>query len=206
MAATMGVLLLLAVVSLAWRRPRNLVVRPHVPAFSTPSQPSYVFMALAFLIMATGQVGTVIRDWGTEPFLSEQLPNLIYGLLVVLFVTNAWRDRGVQLRPDGVRQAGVTGWLVIPWDAVPTVPALPPAPHANTVPLTFERPELVRRSGLHVLRRKLQTQDIEPWLLTAAISYYVAHPEHRAAIGSREEYARLRAELHDPFAPWPRTA
>lgn len=206
MSTTVGVLLLLAIVSLAWSRPRAFVVRPGVPAFSNPPQPMYVFLSLAFLIMATGQAGNVIRDWGSDPFLSEQLPNLMWAVLALLYLTVTWRGQSVQLRPDGLWQPGIIGWLVVPWEAAPTVPALPPAPNANIVPLAYGRPDLVRRDRLYTFRKGLHTSDIEPWLLTAAISHYVEHPEHRAAIGTGAEYDRLRSELHDPFSPLPRTA
>ncbi|MET7468373.1 hypothetical protein ACFYON_12610 [Micromonospora sp. NPDC005686] len=34
-----------------------------------------------------------------------------------------------------------------------------------------------------------------PALIAGAIRHYLTHPEHRAAIGTREEYARLRRTL-----------
>ncbi|MET8150142.1 hypothetical protein ACIBSW_08480 [Actinoplanes sp. NPDC049668] len=197
------VLLLPGVASFAGRRPNAFVVRPDVPAFSTPPRPTYTFLALACLVMATGRTANVIRDWGSDPFLSEQLPELLSTAVTLLFVAVAWGDSSVQLRPDGVWQRGITGWLVIPWDASPAVPSLPPAPNATTVPLTCARPELVRRSGLHVFRKKLRTTDIEPWLITAAIRYYVANPGDRPAIGTAAEHDRLRSELLDPFRPAP---
>ncbi|GID92579.1 hypothetical protein ACFQFC_39700 [Amorphoplanes digitatis] len=196
-------LLPLGVVSVAGRRPNAFVVLPDVPAFSTPPRPTYTFLALAYLVMATGRTANVIRDWGSDPFLSEQLPELFTTALTLLFVAVAWGDNSVQLRPDGVWQRGLTGWLVIPWDASPAVPSLPPAPNANTVPLTCARPELVRRSGLHVFGKKLRTTDIEPWLITAAIRYYAANPVHRPAIGTEIERDRLMRELFDPFRPAP---
>lgn len=201
MVAAYGVLLLLAVVALAGRRPNAFLVRPDVPAFSTAPRPVFVFTALAFLLLGTGMVGNVIRDWGSDPFLSDQLPGLGWGAIALLHVALAWRDTSVQLRPEGLWQRGITGWLIIPWDASPTVPTLPPPPNAGTVRLNFGRPELVRRQGLHAYRDRVRTFDIEPWLVTAAIRYYVTHPEHRPAIGTSAEYDRLRSQFHDPFRP-----
>ena len=198
MLAAAGGFILLAVVALAWGRPRDLLVWPEVPAFGTSGPPVYVFIALAFLVMATGLVGNVIRDWAVDPFLSDQLLPLIWGVVALLNIAIAWRGRGVQLRPDGLRQPGLIGWLVVPWEAAPTVPDLPPAPNAVTVPLKYGRPDLVPRGGLGASRRRLSTSEVEPWLLTEAIRHYVAHPEHRAAIGTAAEYDRLRKELTRP--------
>lgn len=197
MAAAAAVFLVLGVVAVAWRQPTTFVVQPRVPAFSTPPQPAFSFIALAFLTLATGMVGDVIRDWASEPFLPDQLLELGWLVLALLHVVLGWRDQSVQLRPDGLRQRGITGWLVVPWEASPTVPTLPPSPRATTVPLTYDRPELVRRHGLHVHGYALRTQDIDPRLITAAIRYYVAHPEHRPAIGTRAEHDRLMTLLLD---------
>jgi hypothetical protein len=198
LAASAAVFLTLALVAIAQRRPAAFVVQPRVPAFSTPPQPVNLFLALAFLTLATGMAGNVIRDRGSEPFLSDQLLGLGWVGVALLHVVLVWRGQDVQLRPDGLWQRGVTGWLVIPWDAAPTVPRLPPAPGAMAVRLRFGRPELVRRHGLHIHRRALRTQDIDPRLITAAVQHYAVHPEHRAAIGTRGEYDRLMRQLLAP--------
>lgn len=127
--------------------------------------------------------------------LSDQLLELGYAPIVILLIAIAWRDTNVQLRPDGLWQRGITGWLVVPWEASPTVPTLPPSPNANTVRLEYGHRDLVRRHGLHVFRQRLRTQDIDPRLITAAIRYYVEHPEHRPAIGTRAEYDRVMPQL-----------
>lgn len=191
MSATAAVLLVLGIVAVAWRQPTTFVVQPRVPAFGTAPQPTFTFLALAFLTLATGMVGTVIRDWGSERFLTDPLLELGWPVLALLNIALAWRDQGVQLRPDGLWQRGINGWLVVPWDAAPAVPTLPPSPRATTVPLTYGRPELVRRHGLPVPGHALRTRDIDPRLVTAAIRYYVAHPEHRPAIGTQAEHDRL---------------
>jgi hypothetical protein len=198
LAASAAVFLTLALVAIARRRPAAFVVQPRVPAFSTPPQPANLFLALAALTLATGMTGNVIRDWGSESFLPDQLLGLGWAGVALLHVALVWRGQDVQLRPDGLWQRGVTGWLTIPWDASPTVPTLPPSPGAMAVRLGFGRPELVRRHGLHIHRRALRTQDIDPRLITAAVRHYAVHPEHRAAIGTKAEYDRLMRRLLDP--------
>lgn len=200
MLATVAVFLVLGIVAAAWRRPTTFVVQPRVPAFSTPSRTALLFIALAYLTLATGIAGTVFRDWGSERFLIDRFFGLGWLVPALLHVASAWRDQSVQLRPDGLWQRGITGWLVVPWDAAPIVSS-PPPPRANTVPLMFGRPELVRRHGLHMHGYALRTQDIDPRLITAAIHYYAAYPEHRPAIGTRAEHDRLiRLLLGSPAA------
>ncbi len=191
LATTAAVFLALGVGAAVRPRPTRFVVRPRVPAFSTPSQPALVFLALAFLTLATGMTGNLLRHRGSDPFLTDPLLDLGWAVVALLQVAVAWRDPSVQLRPDGLWQRDITGWRVVPWDAAPTVPALPPPPTANTVPLTYGRPELVRRHGLLLRPDALRTQDIDPRLVTAAIRHYASHPEHRPAIGTWAEHDRL---------------
>ena len=75
-------------------------------------------------------------------------------------------------------------------------PGAAPAPTARTVRLTYDRPELVRRHGLHVYGKRLRTGDIDPRFLRAAIRYYNDHPEYRPAIGTHAEYGRVMPHLH----------
>ncbi|WP_433726261.1 hypothetical protein ACQP2Y_08940 [Actinoplanes sp. CA-051413] len=195
MVATTAVLLLMGVVAASWSRPRSFMVQPHVPAFSTPPQPMFAFMGLAFLVLGTGMAADVVRDRASESFLPDQLVELAYPCIAILWVALAWRDSGVQLRPDGLWQRGAMGSLVVPWEASPAVPALPPDPDAKTVRLSYGRPDLVRRRGLHLYRNQLRPHAIDPRFLCAAIRYYNAHPQHRPAIGTQAEYERVLPHL-----------
>lgn len=114
MSAAIAVFLVLAVAAVAWRQPTAFVVQPHVPAFGAPAQPVFLFLALAFLTLATGTTGTVLRDWESDPFRPDQLIELGNAAVAILWIVVAWRDTSVQLRPDGLWQRGITGWLVVP--------------------------------------------------------------------------------------------
>jgi len=197
-------LLLVIIVVVGWRQPRTFVVRPNVPAFGTPPHPAVTFMLLALFLQAAINVGNAIRDWGSEPFLDLAL-DLFWAPLIAVLIASGWPATSVQLRPEGLWQQGIGGWLVVPWDASPTVPRLPPPAYAHTVSLTYGRADLVRRTGIHVHGRRLRTTDIDPWLITAAIRYYVAYPEHRPAIGTKAEHDRLMSLLLDSLLVrvWP---
>ena len=56
-------------------------------------------------------------------------------------------------------------------------------------------PRLVRRHGIPPEPGGVADDNIDVGFLAAVIGHYVAHPEHRAAIGSQAEYERLRAAL-----------
>lgn len=189
LAVAVLALFVLAVVASTRAQPMFFTIRPGVPAFSAPPQPTSVILALAFLCLFTANVSGLVDGWGSEPFLPDRALLLGWAVVLAMSLGTAWPDTSVQLRPDGLWQRGLTGWLVVPWDAAPIMPTLPPRPNADTVRLEYGRPELVRRHGLHVYgRRRLHTRDIDPRFITAATRYYLAHPEHRSAIGTRAEY------------------
>lgn len=194
-SAAVAVFLLSAAVAAAWSRPRAFVVRPRVPAFSTPSHPALLFATLALLVLVTRMVGRMLRDLQSQRLLPDQFESLGWVAVLALWIVVVWRDTGVQLRPEGLWQVGFVGRVVVPWDASPTVAEGPPPGHAATVRLGYGRPELVRRHGVFPRRDRLRTPDIDPRLVTAAIRHYVRHPEHRPAIGTRAEYDRLMAQL-----------
>jgi hypothetical protein len=73
-------------------------------------------------------------------------------------------------------------------------PGTPWAPRLRT-----QRLDLVGR--VRVYRVAIDVLDIHPWFLADAIRYYLAHPEHRAAIGRTAEHDRLCKRLRDGGAP-----
>lgn len=110
-----------------------------------------------------------------------------------------WRVPGVSIDPTGI----TTGWprpaLFVPWSALDPLGPPPASKHDGILRLPLARPGEVTRRGIRRHRReervRLQDVDVSPVLLTAAIGHYARHPEHRAAIGTPEEYDRLRRAL-----------
>ncbi|MGC4896604.1 hypothetical protein [Micromonospora sp. DT31] len=86
---------------------------------------------------------------------------------------------------------------MIPWEARPQVEA-PSNDMRLTMrlPLTVANPTLMRRRGL-VGRPALPADGVEPRFLASVIDHYLAHPDHRAAIGTPDEYRRLIAHLRE---------
>lgn len=106
-----------------------------------------------------------------------------------VYLYGIWSGRPVvELNRNGVRVLAPFGSLVVPWDGLR--PGNPLRPSSRTFSLTVAQPKLARRRGINIL--PLYFLDIHPSFLADAIRYYVAHPEHRAAIGTAEEHDRLR--------------
>ncbi|KKJ95512.1 hypothetical protein [Micromonospora sp. HK10] len=128
-----------------------------------------VFFMAAYLLVAAG---IVIGSWRLVPF--------------------------VTLTPEGVASGAPRPMTVVPWEAIGAGAPTGPGAAGRFLRLPIARPELVRRSlgwprrGAFVVVRELT---VAPDFLAAAIRYYVAHPEHRAAIGTAQEYDRLQREL-----------
>lgn len=128
-----------------------------------------VFFMAAYLLVAAG---LAIGSWRLVPF--------------------------VTLTPEGVASGAPRPMTVVPWEAIGAGTPTGPGAAGRFLRLPIARPELVRRSlgwprrGAFVAVRELT---VAPDFLAAAIQYYVAHPEHRAAIGTAQEYDRLRREL-----------
>ena len=188
----------LVVVASMLSRPRAFLVRPQVRAFSAPPNPVTVLITLALLVIAMRSTGVVVRDLRTTDAFADRLPALFWVLATAYSYVGAWRGEGIELRPDGVRDRGWAGTLIVPWDALPVVP-IPLHPNERaTLRLRYARPELVRRQGLVIRRRRLSTDNIDQELAAQIIRYYTTHPERRPAIGTRTEYDRLLSELSKP--------
>jgi hypothetical protein len=101
-----------------------------------------------------------------------------YIALAIFMVTQAaitwWRPMTLALTPEGVVQRRFVGYRLTPWDALPIDPAA------------------YRRRAIRAI-----TTDVDRRFVTDAIEYYRTYPEHRAAIGSPEEHARLSRTLRE---------
>ncbi|MBM0257730.1 hypothetical protein [Micromonospora sp. 4G55] len=123
----------------------------------------------------------------------------LFALFTVGFAVTFWqRAPGVELTPDGITHRRLERQWFVPWAAMDPTGLIgsPRATWAISLPVT--RPGLIRHGrgwgrGRHVL--SLRDVDVAPQLLAATIRHYLAAPEERAAIGTREGYDRLRRAL-----------
>ncbi|MFG3703636.1 hypothetical protein ACGF7U_02715 [Micromonospora sp. NPDC047670] len=163
-------------------------------AFFVPPRrrPSFRCVILGFLAYQVVYHPVASRDelWWVYPSIA--------GPLAVLLAVALWRRvPEVALTPTGIAAGDPLRHVRVPWEALdPAAMARPP--RAGALQLPVLRPELVRRGGI-VRRRQVALEnwdlDVAPDLLAGAIAHYAAHREHRAAIGTLEEYARLRRAL-----------
>ncbi|SBT51539.1 hypothetical protein [Micromonospora auratinigra] len=121
-------------------------------------------------------------------------------LVCVMSVLVSWsRVPFVAVTPEGLSIGAPRPQAVVPWVTLDQqAPARPPNGIDTVLRLTVTRPELTRRAGWWARKPffvPVRELEVAPALLVDAIRYYVAHPEHRAAIGTPEEYARLRQAL-----------
>ena len=130
-------LIVLAVVALSRARPRSFDVRPQVPAFTAPPSAGDIFMTLAQLAMTTNWAELLLRGLaGGEPLIDPRLA-LFLPVLMVVNVAGTWRAKGIELRPDGLRDREALGTLVVPWDALPVVPLPGPADRRHTLRVRY---------------------------------------------------------------------
>ncbi|SCE76793.1 hypothetical protein GA0070564_101817 [Micromonospora mirobrigensis] len=123
------------------------------------------------------------------------------GLVAVGTVLLGWRRApGVELTPDGVTHRHLEREVFVPWAALDPVGRVGSGRGFGAISLPVQRPELLRGSGWGRNREQVATTelDLAPTRLAAVLRHYVTHPEDRAAIGTREELARLRQLLGDP--------
>ncbi|MEV4618177.1 hypothetical protein AB0J74_05575 [Asanoa sp. NPDC049573] len=156
---------------------------------------------LVVLISATALgIDWIASDGGAVDVALSALPAL---LAAALLLHSLLIPPTVELRPEGLRIPGRLHRVDVPWEAIR--PGTPWAPRLRTQKLELligtgylVRPPRERRPRLDV---PIDVLDIHPWFLADAIRYYVAHPEHRAAIGRPAELERLSRRLRDGGAP-----
>lgn len=193
----------LGVVAIGRSRAIAFEVRPEVSGFRAPADPANVLLVLSQLLLVAAIAGSLLRDLGSEAEWPVHRPVLVLGAVVMaVAIAGTWRGTGIELRPDGLRDREVAGILIVPWDALPVVtPSRSRSTFKTYLRVTYARPELVRRRGLAVSRRRLSTDGIDQQFAARAIRYYVTHPEHRAAIGTPTEHNRLLSEIVGPSHP-----
>ncbi|MEU8261449.1 hypothetical protein AB0C02_12620 [Micromonospora sp. NPDC048999] len=124
---------------------------------------------------------------------------------IVLYLPGLWRGVGVILTPHGIRSDGYFGTLTIPWDALADVQPLQPADARGEVRLTYNHPELLRRTGLLPPRDRIYFEGTDRDLIVDAVAHYAAHPAARSTIGSHTGYEDLQ-QLHADATPARRRA
>jgi hypothetical protein len=188
-------------------------------AFRAPPAGRAVWWPAAMLVMLSANAGTYLsltREPSGDPEPEGLLVVLDPALLTVLGLAAVaatglqlsaiWAGWPlVELTAEGIRVQAPLGYIAVPWQALR--PGFPQRPslRADTLALTIDQPHLIRRRGLIGTKRAVPIfwLDIHPWFLADAIRYYVAHPEHRAAIGTATEHERLRQTLHAGGPPSP---
>ena len=146
-------------------------------------------MTLAQLAMTTTWAELLLRGLaGGEPLIDPRLA-LFLPVLMVVNVAGTWRGKGIELRPDGLRDREALGTLVVPLPGS--------ADRRHTLRVRYAHPDLVRRRGLVTSRKRLSTSTIDPHLAAQLIRYYTTHPEHRSAIGTHAEHDRVLTEIQD---------
>ncbi|GII25153.1 hypothetical protein [Planosporangium mesophilum] len=181
----------------AWsrrRRPEAFVVDSGTPAFGTGLSSADVYWAFAMLLVEANLAARERSSWVSGPgWFAAAVSLWCLGVLVAALVL--LRFQGVQLRPAGLVVSRLFGTLIVPWEALAPGYPVPMPAKADSMPLTYVRPELVRHRGLTIGRRWVHIPEIHAGFLAAAIRYYVAHPQDRAAIGTETEHDRLLRAL-----------
>ncbi|MGN9764753.1 hypothetical protein ACTMS2_06250 [Micromonospora sp. SD12] len=154
---------------------------------------SYRWVLLAFLTYTTtNQLASDREDlWWFYPALA--------GPLAVLLAVLLWRRvPSVALTPAGIEASHPLQQVRVPWEALdPAVPSLSYR-RSTVLRLPVRSRDQVRLRGIGSRRHTVVETgelDVAPDVLASAIQHYAAHPEHRAAIGTPQEYARLRSAL-----------
>ncbi|MCX4386862.1 hypothetical protein OG777_07965 [Micromonospora peucetia] len=164
-------------------------------AFFVPptGRTSYRWIVLAFAIYTTTNQLASDREglWWLYPSLT--------GPLAVVLAVALWRRvPSVALTPTGISAGDPLRHLWVPWEALD--PAGPGGSYRQSghLRLPVRNRNLVRQRGIASRRHTVvetSELDVTPELLAGAIRHYATHPEHRAAIGTPQEHARLRTAL-----------
>jgi hypothetical protein len=196
LVAVLAAPVFLAMVRTQDDKPAELVARPDVPAFEAVPGMDDLGPAMFLVLIIGRQVGSLVQG---ERRLAAQIIEVVLitflAAVTALQVVGAWQGTGWRVRPDGLSWRTPFRSVHIPWAAL--APDGPPRPdlRASHLEFAYARPELVRRRGLRPRADRFLVGRVHPWFLTDVIRHYVAHPEHRPAIGTEAEHRRLLGVL-----------
>ncbi|WP_412737925.1 PH domain-containing protein [Krasilnikovia sp. MM14-A1259] len=209
------VVVLLQVVTDRRERPARFVVRPERRTFSPPAYGAPALRVVAQLLWL-GSFVHQLQEPGALPWGIG-----IGGMSVVVVgshLWHAWDGHEVVLNPEGLHHRRLFGTLFVPWTAVaaarltsrrarpPVTSVVPPGAfhpaedvrdrdRPAAVRLRYAQPGLVLRRGVIRDRGRLDLEEIDPGYLAEVINFYVAHPGHRAGIGTVEGHRTLQQAL-----------
>ncbi|MFU8852985.1 hypothetical protein ACNAW0_18645 [Micromonospora sp. SL1-18] len=182
------------------RRPSRAQLRLATSAFYAPPR-GPVALPVA---VTTWLLYLVIYDDGEQ---QRDAPwALLFAALAVgmagFVLSRQWRNVAlIDLTPEGIGMGWPRRSAFVPWSALDLHHPIYALDHDRALRLPLARPDLVhRRFG----RRRdehspgLGDIDVAPSFLAAAVRHYARYPEYRAAIGTPEEYNRLRSALAAP--------
>ncbi|MBY8871609.1 hypothetical protein K7640_07090 [Micromonospora sp. PLK6-60] len=189
------VLLLGAAVRLFRARPGRgrlrVDVREH--AFYVPPRAGVGFAPLLVGFATYQAVDTALRT---------SLPALValFGTVAVGFAAICWRRApGVEVTPEGITHRHLEREIFVPWAALDPAGRVGSPRGTGIISLPVNRPELLRVRGWGRNREAVAVTelDVAPTELAAVLRHYTTRPTERAAIGTDEEYARLRQLLDE---------
>ncbi|GAB1643700.1 hypothetical protein KRMM14A1259_41230 [Krasilnikovia sp. MM14-A1259] len=202
-----GVLVLMFVVSVIVgnvvnrRAPRTLDVV--AGGYETPQHGYGVLMAASMFPMIGVGLGLCVEE--VRSGRHAWAGTLGAAVAVALLGWLSWLLRttpSIRFAPAGLTVHRVMSTVVVPWDALDRQEPVIRETEPVSLKLVIGRADLVERHGLTAKSDRLGFDGADIEFVMAVTRYYVAHPEHRAAIGVPGGLVRLGAELPPP-APVP---
>ncbi|MEV4342866.1 hypothetical protein AB0J83_00100 [Actinoplanes sp. NPDC049596] len=172
-AAIAGIMLALLLVCFgapSMRRPR-----PSFSSWRTPRTIVYTLAGVGHFAL----IGIFTLHLGDFTAPKDKIILALTVLSFLVYLPAMWRGVGLTVTASGVRAEKWSGSVVVPWEALADEP---PTGERGAVRVVYARPDLVQVSGWTANRAELPCEGTDPRFAAAVISYYVRHPEERAAI------------------------
>ncbi len=168
--------------------------------------PAALFVAA--LLACLPFAGPVVDAWRDAVTPSDHISAVAYTAVasawvgfLILLIPSVWQGYPVELTPAGVHTRALFHRRLIPWQALSQ--GGPPRPPWNgtAVMLVVTEPDLVIQRGRDMWfgtrDRPVLPVDAQTRVVADAVRWYAEHPESRPAIGTEEEFDRLRAAIAD---------